>query len=66
MGCVGNAHMELYGDLQTYIRASGVMNGLGIPLKSRWGKDPQVLAAMEPWRQCMSSKSFSFKVWGDA
>jgi hypothetical protein len=65
-GCVGDAHSELYGDLQTYVRDSGVMNGFGIPLKSEWGKDPQVLAATEPWRQCMSSKGFAFKVWGDA
>ncbi|MEV4383509.1 hypothetical protein [Streptosporangium sp. NPDC049644] len=65
-GCIGDAHMELYGDLQTYVHVSGVMNGLGIPLKGRWGKDPQVLAAAESWRQCMHSKGFAFKAWSDA
>ncbi|SEM63629.1 hypothetical protein [Nonomuraea pusilla] len=65
-GCIGEAYNELYGDLQTYIRVSGVMNGLGIPLKDRWEKDPQVVAAAEPWRRCMNSKGFPFKVWRDA
>ncbi|MFF4989573.1 hypothetical protein ACFY19_20440 [Streptosporangium saharense] len=65
-GCIGEAYNQLYGDLQTYIRVSGVMNGLGIPLKGRWGKDPQVLAASEPWRQCMKSKGLPFKEWKDA
>lgn len=65
-GCIGEAHNQLYGDLQTYIRVSGVVNGLGIPLKGRWGKDPQVLAATGPWRQCMNSRGFPFKVWSDA
>ncbi|GAA0943922.1 hypothetical protein [Nonomuraea longicatena] len=65
-GCIGAAHAELYGDLQTFIRASGVVNGLGIPLKGQWSKDPQVLAAAESWRRCMGSKGFWYKVWGDA
>ncbi|MER7500917.1 hypothetical protein AB0L05_04400 [Nonomuraea pusilla] len=65
-GCIGEAYNELYGDLQTYIRVSGLMNGLGIPLKDRWGRDPQVVAAVEPWRRCMKSQGLPFEGWKDA
>lgn len=57
-GCSARAHIEIYGDLESWMRISYLPQELNRRLDTAARADPRFAAKLRDWRSCMAAKGY--------
>ena len=64
-GCVGDAFVEIFGSIDSYleyVKTQALVEDIGVRSWSRLFSDPAAIEASAEWSQCMATKGFEYHV----